>query len=564
MDKKITQLIGSAKDKNSVDTNTYVNLNMENSERLLPLNDINNVVNVDAQFNLERQSSKYYRIIGNINPLMTNVLFNTTGTEFSLEIFNNKPFNISFNGLEETTLTYEESIKENLKELNGWYGYFNKTRTQAALCSFYDMEPKRERFSLIPDLTNIVNQEVKNWNLIVTYPYSIDSTHYLINNGLLIVDKFEVVVGGKKMTALLTPVLHNLSNGDFIKLYGTNYDEVYEVKRVGLDNGDFKEYYFCIDVDINILNIGENTRFKKIYNNIESKYYFRIFKKVKTKLKSIIDSNDCDVYNLPFSKNIYSDDVVQFVFNDDIDITYLTDNLGRPISELYLTIIKTNSNNIFTNVSSGIESPVITKLSQGNTISNLRKIPIIQKIHTVASFQTLSYTPLETNVKIDDNIFYGDVVEYNESTLLEVVLSDVQHRFNTVNRETTNNSVVSGPRPEGYYYKAHYLIKIREFSSYIEEGTESTENKPSYAVNLGNGKYIWRDLLDIGQANIDGSILNYPYLNGAHYLYQNFFLNLKRQDPFDNWDMFYSKFPSDQIGNSLNNNFKVNSEDNVC
>jgi hypothetical protein len=47
----------------------------------------------------------------------------------------------------------------------------------------------------------------------------------------------------------------------------------------------------------------------------------------------------------------------QFVFNEDIDISELTDNLGRPLTELYLTTIKTDSDSLFSSVSSGIDTP---------------------------------------------------------------------------------------------------------------------------------------------------------------------------------------------------------------
>jgi hypothetical protein len=123
---------------------------------------------------------------------------------------------------------------------------------------------------------------------------------------------------------------------------------------------------------------------------------------------------------------------------------------------------------------------------------------------------------------------------------------------------------VPGPRPEGYYYKAHHLIKIRDFSSYIEQGDEKTYGIPEYAVTLNDGKYYWRDYLDIGTNDIKNDFVNYPFLNNSHYIYQNYCFEVKRQDPFDNWDLYFSKFPSDPIGNAMDNKFKINISDNVC
>jgi hypothetical protein len=565
MDTRLKQILGVNKTKESVNTDTFLNIQFNDSERLLPPDNINTVLDLGKQFNTERQSCPYYRIVGKIVPLISNVLFNTTGGIDTWQYLNNPIFTTkSLDDDDNEILSFGESIKRNLKEINGWYGYFDPVLTGSGLCNYYDMEPKRERFSFIPDITNIPNTRVKNWELTITYPYMSDKTHKLISNGLLIVDKQLAIVGGKEMTALSVPVLHNLTVGSTIALSGTNMDGEYEIKRIGLDSGELKNYYFCIDVDYNLLAIGNNSRMNKMYNGIKSEYYFRKFKKIKTKSSAVIETDDYEVYKLAFSENIFSDDVTQFTFNEDIDVDGLTDNLGRPLSELYLTIVKTNSNNIFGNISSGIEVPLIQELNNGNTNTYLKNIPAIQKIHNVPSAPTQTFTPLESNILISDDDFYGDVVEYNITTVQETVLSDVFHRFNTINREMTYNGEISGPRPEGYYYKAHQLIKIRDFSSYIEEGNESTAGMPDYKVNLGDGRFLWRDLLDIGNVDINKNVLNYPFVNGCHYMYQNYCFDIKRQDPFDNWNLYHSGFPADPIGNMMNNRFKVNIANNAC
>ena len=43
-----------------------------------------------------------------------------------------------------------------------------------------------------------------------------------------------------------------------------------------------------------------------------------------------------------FAKTIYGDDVTQVTFTDSLNIENLTDNLGRPLTELFVTIIKRN------------------------------------------------------------------------------------------------------------------------------------------------------------------------------------------------------------------------------
>ena len=210
MDNRISQVLGGSKSKVSVNTDIYTNLQFDNGQRLLPNNDINHVLDVTTQFNTERQTCPYYRFVGKINPVVSNVLFNITGDN-SWSIFDQPEFTTLT--LSYTALTYTQSIAKSLKEIEGWYGYFNTGLTQASVCHYNDMEPKRDRFSFLPDYTN---NGVKNWDLTINYPYTADTTHNLISGGLLICDSIPVIVGGKPMTALYVPVLHNLSIGDSI------------------------------------------------------------------------------------------------------------------------------------------------------------------------------------------------------------------------------------------------------------------------------------------------------------------------------------------------------------
>jgi hypothetical protein len=553
MDIKEKILLNSYTAKQSVDKDTFINIQFNNSERLLPPDELNRTLDIGKQFNKERQVCTFYRISGKLNPLISNVLFNVSGND-SWNTFNT-PIFLSDSLDNEKDLTYAESIKKHLKEIDGWYGYFDPILTGSGMCNFFDMEPKRERFSFVPDTTNIKHELIKNWEFTISYPYDTDKTQYLINGGIIMVSKKSVVVGGIPMTAVGVPIKHNLVTGNTIKIIGSNIDGIYEIKRLGLDDGSYKEYYFCINVSFDTLLLDNDSRFKKIYKDFECEYYFRKFKKIKTRFGNTIEPDDYEIYKLAFSENIYSDDIAQFIFNEDIDVANLVDNLNRPLSELFLTVIKTDSNNIFTNVSSGIETPDITELNNYTSQPYFKDIPVIQLIHT----NKLSYTPLETNITINNLDFYGDVVEYNVATLTETVLANVSHRFNTINREKAYS-----PRLEGYMYNAHYQLKIRDFSTYIEQGDASTSNLPEYAVNLGDGRFIWRDLLDIGRTDINIDTLNYPFTNGCHYLYDNFLIEVKRQDPFDIWNLYTSNFPADPIGNSVTNKFRVNVNNNIC
>jgi hypothetical protein len=237
----------------------------------------------------------------------------------------------------------------------------------------------------------------------------------------------------------------------------------------------------------------------------------------------MIENDDYESYKLSFSQNVFNDVITQFVFNEDIDISDLKDNLNRPLTQIYLSIIKTDSNNLFTNVSAGIETPFIPELNKSGSIPYLLDIPAINKIHNGVANGTpfIPHNPLTQDVNINDDLFYGDLVEYNERQVKETTLAEVSHRFNTINRETSpsitfyvsnteQKTTNLGPRQEGYFYKAHHLIKIREFSDYIEQGDQYTVGIPDYAVNLGGDRYLWRDLLEIGANQSNDKALDYP------------------------------------------------------
>jgi hypothetical protein len=521
-------------------------------------------------------------------------LFNLTDTSinnsFTYAAFNTLPFlsrsypqDLDLN--DEEDLTYSKSIDYYLKERDGWFGYYDPDVSKKSLCSFFDMEPKRERFSFLLDYnpyksTNS-SDSVKNWELTITYPSSSDTGHTMVRNGLLVVDSKPIILSERQMVCFAVTCKHNLSSGDVIEITNTNgYNGEHVVYSVGLENGDLKDYYFVIDLPANG-TISNNSRITKIVDNVKVNYYFRKFSKIKTKNSNIIETDDYETYQAGFSENFYNDPIIQFVFNEEIDVSGLKDNLGRPLSEFFLTIFKTNSNNLFTSVKSGIEAPFISNLNNSDVLTYLRDIPVIQKIHNGGNLPYISHNPLETLNGLPDS-FYGDIVEYNNTTLLETVLADVQHRFNTINREQINNiqeyystttsstqlaqtrSLNLGPRQEGYFYKPHHSIKIRNFSNYIEEADSLVDGIPTYATLRNDGKYVWRDLLSIGFNDGDDNSLDYPFLNGSHYRYQNYCFNLKRQDPYAQWGLLYTKFPSDATGDRITDRFTVKSSDDVC
>ena len=583
--------LSSQTSKSSVNKDDYLKVDLLSDTKTLPPDIINDIVNAYDVFNNERQSSPFYRILGTINPTISNPLFNLDDVARN-DLYTWKGFNYE-DGQQHFRFNspiYPNNVNNFLKEKDGWFGYFDPDIAKSGLCNYFDMEPKRERFSFVPDnnpYNGTFGQLTQNWELVITYPASVDSGHTMVLGGLSIVDAQPVVISTRQMTAFGVPCKHNLSIGDVVIVTGTTgYNGEYIVARTGLDDGTYQDSYFVVDVPTTG-SIGPNTRMIKSINGVNSTYYFRLFRKVQVRDNRMIASGDSETYKLAFSESIYLDSLAQFVFNEDVSVSGLTDNLGRPLSELYLTMIKTDSNGLFTHVSSGIETPYIPELNTSPTNTYLQNIPVINKIHNGVTAPFPSHVPLESDVMnryIQNSDMYGDLVEYNISLLQETVLADVYHRFNTYNRETSpsltyavtlenpitgntpaiTKTTLLGPRQEGYYYKAHNLIRIRQFSNYVETGDSHTVGIPSYAYLYDDGTYAWRDLLDIGVTQTANDVLDYPFLNGCNYMYDNYCFLLRRQDPFDLWNLYYSTYPADPIGERITNKFNSYTAPDVC
>ena len=185
--------LNSEQSQGSSNVDGFMKIGLSSKDRLLPSGEINKIINVGEQFELERQSSTYYRLLGTISTLFSNPLFNLSGqdswVEFDEEVFKDKSY--PQNGLgDPEDITYTQSIKEHLKEVDGWFGYFDPDVSKQSLCAFTDMEPQRRRFSMIQDKDN---DNKKNWEFTITYPASSAHTELTQGttsgvNGILIVE----------------------------------------------------------------------------------------------------------------------------------------------------------------------------------------------------------------------------------------------------------------------------------------------------------------------------------------------------------------------------------------
>lgn len=462
-------------------------------------------------------------------------------------------------------------------------------------CEFIDMYPDRTLFSFSPKYNKYKHKPEYNWNICITYPYKNNKLHSLvssISNGEVIINALKVYSviktvskNGNDILLFKTYTKHGLNKGNYINIYFNNKSSCksYIVSNVGDISQNDKDYYFYIE-DLRLLTelkinyedaddaeINEQLqvidfRINKVVSGVESQYYIRMHRKLPNfrykrmeLTEEVADNNEKlekylydgknasrdgkklmnfnnEQYKLAFSKTIYNDDITQITFTDGIEVEKLKDNLGRPLTNIYITIIKNNKgykewynndlpitkytefSHCFGKVNTGFEM-----LYGGYDDSG--KYSDIREINNLGINQS---TPLEADgeeVLFDNDVFYGDIVEFNPIDCNEVVLSDACFRFNTAQREwkkndkswlsdfiydeidlddydqgdfnVTENVVVDSynglnttERPEGYFYKAHYPIMIKELGNINQSSHLAISVLKSKCVVINEHVYV--------------------------------------------------------------------------
>jgi hypothetical protein len=499
----------------------------------------------------------------------------------------------------DTIKSFKESYEDGINRKDGWMGFINPTTLHIPVdkdgkyfvnkcinningCEFIDLSPERELFYFTPKKNPYRKRLEYNWDYCLTYPFENvyeDKNGNLLKgkgNGLPLVpiDKdgnkyYQEYTSSNGIPLLLfkSATKHNLKNGDNVKIIGQNIVEnvISTVISVGRNN-NFKDRYFSIrksDVENIINNDNIEYRFIKVVNGLECDYYYRIFKKIGD-YKTVIN-------RLAFADTIYGDEVNQIVYLDDIDINGLRDNRNRPLSEIYLTILKSNrghkewyENNNFNN--ENIEySHVFGKITSGLDLPDYCNIdlPVIRRQHNCISNTfnkgvhfNKSSKKIEEDITIQNDSFYGDLIEFNPITASETVIENVLHRFNTAQRESNNrnyntitydeiykdsldysnnhdneiieynlNSGYANISPEGYIYNPHYKIKVRDFSDNLKQLSDtviifnnlSQDNENIVFKTENNYGLKQNDILTL----VNKSSHNYCYYNIKSYIKEN-------------------------------------------
>lgn len=494
----------------SPDQDVFKVVDLKQSSPLTPLEQFQKNISAYEVYLQERAASTKYRVYGNINLVGTNVLCNYTGVQGYEGVENVRNFDESLND-------YEFELDDVLKEQGGFFYYIDPNSTLKP-CERTELEPVRSRF----DLTK--NAE---WSTFITYPFAKNLKPILFNDidikdGLAIMAGGDAEVNGKQVSFFICPLGHNLSIGDRLNIYNVDgFVKTATVYQLGTVDNVYKKNVFFIDEKVSFIPdlFTKKYRFKKLVGDYESEYYSRWYKKITT-------VNDSDIFKTSFAGNVFYDNDYSFIYPNTIDVKDLRDHLNRPITELYVSVVKNTDNDFWGKTLVG-SNLYYSNINYDYNL--LYEDGILQPIEVIAD--TSEY-------------FFGNIVEYNVKTLLETELNFAVHIFNTKDR-------LQNEFYESYYYKPHYLAKIKTFSDVISK-EDGVEEAPDYAVELNGLKY-WRDVEQ----------LLLPYLNKHHYVYNKFNVFIRRQDPCQIYYLTgnYPLIDGKCIDTGLN---KIVSVDKIC
>jgi len=572
---RIKQLIGSARYKMALDTDVNLKLNLHGNLKPIKSN-LNKIIETISQgqvFTEERLNSNKYRFLGRLNVYTDNSI-NILDSNASLRP-NNEDWDPLFDGSQmggtqpkapnnwilqilypnkmakyekiqnshayrgvdiETVNPFEVSGKKqklflktytNHGLLEGDFCYIYSNQQNSVYTNIHKVESLGEDGEDLDKKFRLETNYIGNENNLIFKKIvnpSDDDINFNKTKEMIKVNSCDISGGTSNAnytlitTGNLTPNFsastHNVRESDYIdiRVNDNNYflNGLHRVEKV-IDR--FK----CV-ID---LKIGNNPN--TIINNISipfrrldgtpSDYYIRKFK--------LISSNDYEVSKATaFGSSIYpktltnslgvANDTWLFTFLKDVNLSGLYSHRGGVITELYIATIKRAGENTFgwSNVTAHWDY-TYSYADQNNSLER------------ISSFNPNNVGTIE---KGDPYIseYYGDFVEYNRLSLLENKLSEIIHRFTLNSSPSIEN---------GYYIKPFQKIEIKKFSELIEEATvgEDTSSIPGDAEKLPNGDTIWRDLLEPGFIENGVNGVNYPFLNGSHYIYTNKNIFIKRQ-----------------------------------
>lgn len=208
-----------------------------------------------------------------------------------------------------------------------------------------------------------------------------------------------------------------------------------------------------------------------------------------------------------FAKNVYNEQQYSFIVNFDVDIEFMLDGLGFPITELALYVEYQPSENGF-GTPETMESKTYDATG-GTVIQN--------------------FTPTPLNV---GDVIEGDVIDYDKLLFQQTDFNLLEQYIYTPYQSTSGGGKGGGGGSSGelkWKYRPIIPLRLRYFENEVRRANtgvtayDEVVSIPYYATPIDNdGNYVWRNILDNGFFDpIDEIGVSFPFINQKHYVFNN-------------------------------------------
>jgi hypothetical protein len=218
----------------------------------------------------------------------------------------------------------------------------------------------------------------------------------------------------------------------------------------------------------------------------------------------IATPNDFEIYNAGYSNNVYGEQIYSFNFNKDFDISTYQDYFGFPATELFLYVKYVPKTN-------GVFPPQPETMSA--TTWNMSGIT--------------SKTPIYYEAFSAGTSIYGDLIEYSKPQFFQEQRSPQIYYISTPYKDGLTTKYLQ------WKYNPFISLRLRYFADNLSRantGSTSYEQQstiPYYATSLGNGNYIWKEIISQGQIDpLTGLGVDYPFINKKRYLFASIVLDV--------------------------------------
>ena len=227
--------------------------------------------------------------------------------------------------------------------------------------------------------------------------------------------------------------------------------------------------------------------------------YVRYFEVIAT-------PNEFELYNAGFGNNVYGEQAYQFNFNKDFNVAPYVDNFNFPATELFLYA------QYIPGINGSAQPETMYRTSWGTN-----GIPV-----------KVPFTP--TTLSIGDRV-YGDLIEYSKLDFLQV--PSTQHPNQQIYYINTTYYQLYSSHALQWKYIPFIPFRLKYFyDSVVNANTGSTSyaqqiSIPYYATSLGQGNYVWRDIIPQGYIDpLTGIGVSYPFINMKRYLFSSVILDV--------------------------------------